>query len=548
MAFSDTHGDLNGIIPLYQNFHENSKDIFQNQNDKSTLNLMTVVGDWFMNPDQKGYLTDPSKTSGDYQAEFFNAFIKNAKSLIPNLKVLYTPGNHCLDGGAKTLVEHVQKLDLDCIISNANLSEESTLINEIPLENRKKFNEFKILEVQDDKDKSLIHKVLVLGISPININYLVKEDISGLNLFGTNNKKEADMTDDDTKITAEALNKIILEFKKNNQSSGVILMCHSGEPVSKAIANEVADIDLILNAHDHLDKISYVNNKFGTKTKIISLSQNGHKLEKVNLHFNDSGIKSVTTQSYYTDFEKPQQDNPLKIMYDRLFKKDLDPLVKIHDQKNRSELAIDDIRYQNNDLANFCTDTILSEIHKKNPEVNVFFMPSTAFRENLPTSNKRAVTNLDLISLLKGIAGDNSNVMIGKMTGKTLAGFLAENISDNLRSPSRNAIIQPSGLNINRTAISQKVAQGANLCRSDAELIYEFVKIQNSNGKYESISPNIEYTIALPQKLFVKSTNNEFKKEGRSFSNTQTMISEYFRNNILNSKSEIDLKIDNRIV
>lgn len=545
MAFSDTHGDLKNISPLYQNFKDHKNDIFEKNNDKSTLNIMTIVGDWFMNPMQKGYLSNQNKTSGDYQALFLKSFIQNTKSLIPKLKVLYTPGNHCLDAGDKVLLNHIKTIDMDTIITNSNLKE-ADLIKNLSAKQREKIQEYKIVEVEDDKNPDLKHKVLFLGITPVNIDFLVKEDIKGLNFIGTKNCKEADLKEKDAKETAKAISIITKKFKKDNPKSAVILMNHSGEPIAKEIAKKVGNINLILNAHDHLDKVSFSYNNKGESTKIISLSQNAQKLESIKLHFDDNGNISIKTKPYYTDFETPLESNPIQKMYTNIFKEDLTPLLKITDPLERKTLSIEDIRYNNNDLANFCTDSIYSQIKKTYPDTQVFIIRSTTFREDLPTSKIRPINNLDTMALLNGITGDLSKVMVGDIKGKILASFIFENIFENLLSPTRNTMNQYSGVIIDKAGIERTLDKIID--KNNPAEIFKFIKIRNKNDEFEEINPEKTYNIALPKKLFIKSYNYDFKDLEKTFTNTDKMVYDYFKDSITNGSKEILLPIDKRIL
>ena len=115
----------------------NKEDIFIKAQEKSTLNIFAVVGDWMINPSKKGFLTNPSMTNGDIQRKFLDKTIDYVKSLLgkgANFSALFTMGNHDLDGGdgfiykvmrgpkKKTLVTNV---DIDN--SYANLSQNKAL-------------------------------------------------------------------------------------------------------------------------------------------------------------------------------------------------------------------------------------------------------------------------------------------------------------------------------------------------------------------------------------------------------------------------------------
>ncbi len=547
MALSDTHGNIRNVAPLYNNFEVHQDEIFKEKNSPSTMNLFAIVGDWFMNPTQRGFLTDRTKTTGDYQRIFLQEWINKAKAVIPGLNVLYTPGNHCLDGGDKAFLNNVKNVDMDIVMSNSEF-QKSALYKDLPENMKERFSSFKILEVPDDKNPDLKHKVLVIGILPVNLSFLVKAETNGLNMVGVKNKKEFYLSDDDIKQTAETLDKIVEKFKKENPKSAVMLMNHSGEQVAFSIARQVKDIDLILNAHDHLDKLSFAPNKNGKTTRVVCLSQNAHKIEAVKMHFDDDGNLSVSSNPLYTDFKDIGRNNPFLDLYYKSFEQDLIPLMQINDPKGRKEISIDNIRYGNNDLANFCTDAILDSIRKKYPQVNIFAIGSTAFRENLPTNKQRAVLNIDLIDVFKGIAGDQSTIMVGELTGKELGSFIYENLEENFCNKTRNAINQYSGVIIDLKAIEKTINETGKLNINNPKQVYPFIKVRNESGNFETIDPKKKYQVALPKKLFMKSSLDEFRRKEKDFLNTQEMVCDYFNCFVTRHQGSVKLNLDNRML
>ena len=75
LATADNHGNLNSLPLLAETVKANKSDIFIKADEKSTLNIFAVVGDWFINPSKKGYLTNRELTNGDIQKKFLDKTI-----------------------------------------------------------------------------------------------------------------------------------------------------------------------------------------------------------------------------------------------------------------------------------------------------------------------------------------------------------------------------------------------------------------------------------------------------------------------------------------
>ena len=66
-ATADNHGSITSIPQLIKTVQENNSDIFENSDEKSTMNLFAIAGDYFMYPEKRGLLTKKDKTIGDIQ-------------------------------------------------------------------------------------------------------------------------------------------------------------------------------------------------------------------------------------------------------------------------------------------------------------------------------------------------------------------------------------------------------------------------------------------------------------------------------------------------
>ena len=101
----------------------------------STLNVFALVGDWFINPSKRGFLTHPEKSNGELQNDALLETIKSVKGTLnktvakitgketssDQLEVLYQLGNHCLDGGDGFALDFMKKNPMKSLITNVNL-------------------------------------------------------------------------------------------------------------------------------------------------------------------------------------------------------------------------------------------------------------------------------------------------------------------------------------------------------------------------------------------------------------------------------------------
>lgn len=50
LATSDNHGNVHSLPLFSKTVEDNRKDIFVKADEKSTLNILAIAGDWFINP------------------------------------------------------------------------------------------------------------------------------------------------------------------------------------------------------------------------------------------------------------------------------------------------------------------------------------------------------------------------------------------------------------------------------------------------------------------------------------------------------------------
>ena len=67
LATADNHGNIMRLPRLLKTVANNAKEIFPKSESESTLNFFAIVGDWFINPSKKGFITHPELSNGDLQ-------------------------------------------------------------------------------------------------------------------------------------------------------------------------------------------------------------------------------------------------------------------------------------------------------------------------------------------------------------------------------------------------------------------------------------------------------------------------------------------------
>lgn len=112
----------------------------------------------------------------------------------------------------------------------------------------------KIYEIPDDKNPEIINKVLVLGATIPREKFNSKR-MSGTVFYDLLDKSDSEVEKEDFTKTYSVLKYIVKDFKEKNPDGTVILLSHLGNKISSAIAEEIPDINLILNAHDHKNQI-----------------------------------------------------------------------------------------------------------------------------------------------------------------------------------------------------------------------------------------------------------------------------------------------------
>lgn len=487
LAMADNHGKLTTMPALFEGIKQNFHRIFPNAKKNSTLNIFTHVGDLFINPMKNGLITDPTKKIGDIQFQFFHNFIIGIKDLFPQCKPVkfftaYTPGNHCYEGGAKWLFNKLRIARFQTFLTNVDL-EKSKLYKELNNVERKKIVNSRILSVPDDKNQNRQHKMLMLGLTNPGIHFYTPGMIRGLKVINSCNKNELSLTEKELKETCAILQKTIQDFKRENPQGAVLLQSHIGNRVADMLLDNVKDINVLLNAHDHAKSI---RNKKGAK--IISLGENNEFARAFRFNFNDNGNLSISRIKTIRP-KTPGEKNPISNLLQKLLSRDIVPVLKIKDKNDKiTEMGIQGIRYRHSLLANYVTDSISKQLKMYYPNLNAVGLLSSTFREGLKTG----ASNLELMKVLDGSIENMSELYFSKIKGSKLIEILDENVQANLKSPERNTIIQWSGIKINKSLVKQGLNANAYSIK------------EGENGKFLPIDRDKTYQIALPKKYLKK--------------------------------------------
>ena len=520
VAMSDNHGNVQNLPQLVGTIDKNKGDIFKKADEKSTLNMFAIAGDFFMNPHKKGYMTKPELSNGDIQANFLNKVVNTVKGIVKNnFDTVYSLGNHCYDGGDEFVFNKLKDEPVKTLVTNVDL-EKSPLVTGL-MKDHKNIVKSQVYEVQDDKNPNLKHDVMFVGVTIPSL----KGKLTKTELYDNCNKKDTQLTENDLQGTFAVLNKEVEAFKEKHPKGAVVLLSHMGAPISKMIQKNVPNINVILNGHDHTR-----DNAEQGGTIINSLGKDNEIVKSVNFRFNDDGdLEDVGYNMYITENSAP--DKEVKTFLDKNFEEDVKPLVKMH---GASELEYSDkIRYANTELTNFLTSTVAEEARKEIPDLASVALQSSYVRGGI----KEGSTNLNLLKIFDGIDVESQNLNVGNVKGNQLVDIISKNVKSNLEAPTRNTLIQWSDFQVNRTMIEQ-------ISKGESKNSYaDAVKCRNQQtGKFENIDLNKDYKIILSNKILSK---KDFKKVKDNFKSINKNYDDFFRANIKGKNYEVN--VDNKV-
>lgn len=601
LVIGDVHGNTTNLPRLLKTIENNASEIFPKSNEASTANFFAIVGDWFINLSKKGFLTHPEITNGDLQNVALLKLIDNIKITLRNLaaksnpsvlknelNVLFTLGNHDLDGGDSKILDIMRKNPMISLVTNMNL-EKSPKVREAMFMSDK-IVKSAIYSIPDDKNPKLEHKILFVGTTIPSMDFYNPGICKGLEFYDNSNQKDTSYLEKDLQGTINAVRTEVERFKQANSKGAVVLMSHMGERISEIIRKNVPQINHILNGHDHKNTQSNIG-----KTSINSLGKDNEMIKSINFEFDDNGdlIKS-TMIPYFTETTLPDglETHPFQLFLNNFLEKDLTPLISIEEVKKEqplvpkeeyldkifnyelSNLGIDnkkvrdylskneefrnlllqkvkneiddiervpqgidrlsygnEIRYQNSYLMNYLTSAIKRIIREQyDSDIFTVAIQSSIIRGDL----KDGANNLQVMKVFDGVSEDLSNIKVGNVSGKALVGIITENILDNLKSPTRNTIIHWSDVQINKSLIESIKNGTSNADYSEA------IRVRNPITKeFEPIDLSAKYKMAIGEKYLLKDSIEWPAKIRDNFSPLNKTYDELFREYL----NTIDYKI-----
>ena len=537
LATADKHGKIMELPKVVKCIENSAGNIFPHAGEKSALNILSIVGDWFINPSKKGFLTNPNLTNGDIQKWALVNFIENIRTIIRNhakniiktpecnFSAVYAMGNHCLDAGTDFIIDVMKTCPMKSLITNVNLDKSykiSAAKNTSP-------NIVKsiVYEITDDKRADIKHKGLLLGITIPSMDYYNPGLCKGLEFYDNSNQKDTSLGEETLQGTINSVKQEVENFKKNNPNGAVILMSHMGESLAEIIVKNVPEINHVLNGHDHK-----ITQKITGKTIISSLGKDNEIIKSLNCKFDDNG--NFTTQSITQyDIGRTVLDGienlPFQTEINRKFKKDIIPFAKVKDDttpqnkkdKNLKLYYGDETRYKNSYLMNFLTTAIKDEL-KKTVDSELFAVGLQSSIVRCGIENK--ADNLTLMKVFDGVSKELSGLEIGIVKGDNLAGMITENVLDNLINPTRNTLIHWSDIQINKSLI-KSIRDG----NSDEDY-HKAIKVRNpKTNEFEPIKLDKEYKIAIGKKYLLKDSIRYPSKIRKNFREIGVTYEEMFR-------------------
>lgn len=503
LSTADNHGDILRLPQLMKAIQMNNKDIFEKVTEKSTSNILSIAGDFFMNPKKFGLLTNPQFCTGDVQYNFLTKLIYTAKMAAgknSNFETNYTPGNHCLDGGDEWLFKKLVRAPMTTLLTNVD-RHKSPLPDRVMYENAN-IVPAKIYRIPDSKNPEKVNKVLYLGVTIPSMNYYNPGVVKQTVFYNNSNKNDALLEEKDIRKTIRVIKHYVNVFKNLNPQGAVVVLSHLGNKLSTILAENVPEINLILNGHDHKEYEALVG-----KTMILSHGQASGFFRSTQLNFDDNGKLTIRSRKYDTEKYEPiaRRDKNLQTYINVNVGKDLVPLVKYaHPEASPEGMVLSDsIKYADSVLANYLTDGIKIAAQKIFPDLDLVGLPSTIVRNGLKSNERRStLNNLDFLKIFDGVNSNLRLLKIGTAKGEDLYNLVLENVLNNFKSKTRNALIQWSDLQINKTAIKE-------MKDKENPDYRDFIKIRNKEtGKFENIDFDKDYKILISDKYLSKHTEN----------------------------------------
>ncbi len=491
---SDTHGNIDKCAKFLGVFNENKERITSEQK-RGNRDVFAVCGDWFMAGGTKGYKSAPEKPIGFFQLEIFNKLCKKLKTSVKGLQTIFIPGNHEFDGGDKLLGDIFEKMDSEIVNTNLDFNNSKAFQKVI---DQGKLLKTKIIEVEDDKKEGMTHKVLLLGISPVNLSYYSK-NTPNTTFIDNKDIPQKKVTPEDYEATTQDCIKEIRKFKSENPNGAVVLFSHTGVNFAQNLIKRNGQIDFVFDGHEHKNTTDET-----TGVPVLALSKDFDYFANLKLHFDDNGkLQAPQYEKIRVENTETEPESEMTEFYNKLLAEDLKPEYIINSSHLEGILIEHNVRTGPSALANYITDSILTELQKTNPEVEIFALNASAMRNPLPIGAKHPISHLQVLNVLKGITEKEADIVSTDVSGETLIDMLLDNYLTNRIAPERNPIIHYSGLIVDRQGLLYDFDNG-----KDYNVLKKHIKTEKDK---KEIDLNQNYKIANVIKYYNKMQNPKLK-------------------------------------
>ena len=291
LATADNHGNILRLPRVLKTIENNASEFFPKADSPSTKNFFAIVGDWFINPSKKGFLTRPDLSNGDIQNLALLKTIDSVRIIVKGLvdkssnqngtrsslvETLFEMGNHCLDAGDKFILNVMKKNPMTSLVTNVDLDKSPSVVE--AMQSCDRIVKSAVYRIPDDKNPELFHTILFVGATIPTMDFYNPGLLNGLEFYDNSNQKDANLKESDIQGTINAIKHEVDAFKKENPKGVVVLMSHMGGRLSEIVRKNVPQINHILNGHDHKN----VQSNSG-KTSINSLGKDNEMIKALNL-------------------------------------------------------------------------------------------------------------------------------------------------------------------------------------------------------------------------------------------------------------------------
>ena len=424
LATADNHGNILRLPRVLKTIENNASEFFPKADSPSTKNFFAIVGDWFINPSKKGFLTRPDLSNGDIQNLALLKTIDSVRIIVKGLvdkssnqngtrsslvETLFEMGNHCLDAGDKFILNVMKKNPMTSLVTNVDLDKSPSVVE--AMQSCDRIVKSAVYRIPDDKNPELFHTILFVGATIPTMDFYNPGLLNGLEFYDNSNQKDANLKESDIQGTINAIKHEVDAFKKENPKGVVVLMSHMGGRLSEIVRKNVPQINHILNGHDHKN----VQSNSG-KTSINSLGKDNEMIKALNLEFDDDGnLVRGTMTPFFTETTLADglEEHPFQVFLNEFFEKDMKPLISLDELK--SEGAIEDSKQKFPNKVNEILDRIgfeYAEEAKIQLMKNKFFKSMIEEKATAELKNEeKADTGMNSLSYGNEIRYKNSYLM-----------------------------------------------------------------------------------------------------------------------------------------